>query len=52
MSTNTGAKKKSGGRGGGRGNGAGGSAAAGDELACRSVLTQDDLPMFVHARAH
>ena len=22
------------------------------KLACRSVLTQDDLPMFVHARAH
>ena len=22
------------------------------DLACRSVLTQDDLPMFVHARAH
>ena len=21
-------------------------------LACRSVLTKDDLPMFVHARAH
>ena len=23
-----------------------------EHLACRSVLTQDDLPMFVHARAH